>query len=71
MLGHFGERDQNINHAMVDPFEDTLGPLNKPHETSWYDADHAFANPTGERYDQEDAKLAWSRTLEFLDSNLG
>ena len=71
VLGHFGERDQNINHAMVDPFEATLTALNKPHEIFWYDADHAFANPTGERYDQEDAKLAWSRTLAFLDANLG
>lgn len=70
VLGHFGERDQNINHAMVDPFEAALAALGKPHEIHWYDADHAFANPTGERYDQEDAKLAWSRTLEFLDAKL-
>jgi carboxymethylenebutenolidase len=71
VLGHFGERDQNINRAMVDPFEAALTALGKPHEIFWYDADHAFANPTGERYDQEDAKLAWSRTLEFLGTSLG
>ncbi len=71
LLGHFGERDQNIDHAMVDPFEAALTGLGKPHQIYWYDADHAFANPTGERYDQADAKLAWSRTLEFLDGNLG
>lgn len=71
VLGHFGARDQNINRAMVDPFEAALTALGKPHEIFWYDADHAFANPTGERYDQADAKLAWSRTLEFLGTNLG
>jgi carboxymethylenebutenolidase len=70
VLGHFGERDGNINHAMVDPFEAALAELRKPHEIHWYDADHAFANPTGDRYDQEDAKLAWRRTLDFLDANL-
>ncbi len=33
----------------------------------WYEADHAFANPTGARYDEADTKLAWSRTLAFLE----
>ena len=37
----------------------------------WYDADHAFANPSGGRYDQADAALAWERTLAFLRANLG
>lgn len=71
VLGHFGERDQNINHAMVDPFEAALAALGKLHEIHWYDADHAFANPTGERYDQADAQLAWQRTLTFLRTHLG
>jgi carboxymethylenebutenolidase len=70
VLGHFGERDGNINHEMVDPFAAALAELGKPHEIHWYDADHAFANPTGDRYDQDDAKLAWRRTLDFLDASL-
>ena len=37
----------------------------------WYDADHAFANPTGSRYDEEDARLSWARTLAFFRKNLG
>ena len=36
----------------------------------WYEADHAFANPTGARYDAEDAALAWTRTTDFLAANL-
>ena len=36
----------------------------------WYEADHAFANPTGARYDAEDAALAWERTLFFLRKHL-
>jgi carboxymethylenebutenolidase len=40
-------------------------------EVHWYDANHAFANPTGDNYDQDDAKLAWRRTLDFLGRHLG
>jgi carboxymethylenebutenolidase len=36
----------------------------------WYSANHAFANPTGDNYDKEDAQAAWQRTLEFLRRNL-
>ena len=36
----------------------------------WYDANHAFANPTGAAYDKADAALAWERTSAFLAANL-
>ena len=36
----------------------------------WYEADHAFANPSGARYDQADAQLAWQRTMAFFRENL-
>ncbi|MBF0394487.1 MAG: dienelactone hydrolase family protein, partial [Alphaproteobacteria bacterium] len=42
----------------------------KPLTLYWYDAGHAFANPTGDNYDREDANLAWRRTLEFLGREL-
>jgi carboxymethylenebutenolidase len=70
VLGHFAEKDGWINHPMVDPFVATLKKLGKKHEVCWYDADHAFANPTGQHYDQKDAALAWSRSLDFLKANL-
>jgi carboxymethylenebutenolidase len=37
----------------------------------WYDADHAFANPTGSRYDEKNAALSWERTTAFLKEQLG
>ena len=43
----------------------------KTFTSHWYVADHAFANPTGARYDKADAKLAWERTLAFFKANLG
>ena len=71
VLGQFGELDKFINRDMVSGFEANMRTAGKPLEVHWYSADHAFANPTGGRYDAEDASLAWSRTLEFLKANLG
>ena len=51
-------------------FEQALEEAGKAHEIYWYDADHAFANPTGARYDEADAALAWERTTAFLDAHL-
>jgi carboxymethylenebutenolidase len=70
VLGHFATRDQWINRAMVEHFERAMAEAGKPLTVCWYDADHAFANPTGARYDAEDAKLAWDRSLAFLRANL-
>ena len=71
VLGHFAEQDQWINHAMVSGFEKNMAEADKPLEVHWYDANHAFANPTGEHYDAEDARAAWDRTVAFLKANLG
>ena len=42
----------------------------KSHMNYWYDAQHAFANPTSARYDAGDAALAWQRTTDFLKQQL-
>jgi len=72
VLGHFGTEDQSINKAMVEGFENTMAEAGKESSLTvyWYDADHAFANPTGARYDAADAALAWKRTLDFYQQNL-
>jgi carboxymethylenebutenolidase len=71
VLGHFAEQDEWINHAMVDGFVAAMDAAGKSHTTHWYSANHAFANPTSASYDDEDAALAWQRTLEFFAANLG
>lgn len=71
VLGQFANRDANINHKMVAGFEAAMKEAGKACQVYWYEADHAFANPTTARYDEADAKLAWSRTLDFLKKNLG
>ena len=71
VMGHFAEKDKWINKEMVDGFVEQMKLAGQPApEVFWYDADHAFANPSGARYDQEDAQLAWSRSLGFFNSNL-
>ena len=72
VLGHFGTLDKSINKAMVTGFESEMKQAGKDGDLSvnWYDANHAFANPTSARYDQEDAATAWKRTMEFLKMHL-
>jgi len=73
VLGHFGTQDKSIDKAMVAGFEKEMAAAGKTDTLTvhWYEADHAFANPTGGRYDAADAKLAWERTLAFYRKHLG
>lgn len=72
VMGHFGTKDRSINKEMVSGFEAEMKKSGKADTLAvhWYEADHAFANPTGSRYDAEDAALAWKRTMEFFEKNL-
>jgi carboxymethylenebutenolidase len=71
ILGIFGGRDRGIPLESVLEFESRLQALGKTAEIVVYDeADHAFANPSGTRYDPEAAADAWRRTLAFLAEHL-
>lgn len=70
VLGHFATRDAFITKDVVQRFEANMRQAGKPLELHWYDADHAFANPTGNNYDKDDAQLAWTRTMAFLGKTL-
>ena len=70
VLGHFAERDKWINREMVDEFARAMQSAGKTFRAHWYEADHAFANPSSARYDAPDAALAWRRTTEFLRAQL-
>ena len=55
----------------VRAFESTLGELGKDATIHVYEgAEHAFANPSGTRYNAEAAEDAWSKTLEFFGEHL-
>jgi carboxymethylenebutenolidase len=72
VLGIFGALDQGIPVATVREFEAALAELGKPATIHVYDgADHAFANPTGSRYQAEAAEDAWEKTVAFFAEHLG
>jgi len=71
VLGHFGLEDRGINQEMVGAWQRAMAAASKRAEVHWYPANHAFANPTGNRYHEESARLAWGRTLAFLRTHLG
>ncbi len=71
ILGIFGGQDSGIPLETVLQFESTLQALGKTAEIVVYeDAEHAFANPYGARYQPEAAADAWRRTLAFLEQHL-
>ncbi len=71
LLGLFGAEDEGIPVATVREFEAVLKTLGKDAQIHVYEgADHAFANPSGQRYNAEAAQDAWKRTLAFLDEHL-
>jgi carboxymethylenebutenolidase len=67
--GHYGERDDfypaDAARAQAEQIRDESGAEVEFH---FYDAGHAFHNDTNKlgTYSEADAKLAWSRTVEFL-----
>ncbi|MFZ5792663.1 MAG: dienelactone hydrolase family protein [Pseudomonadota bacterium] len=71
VLGQFATRDQWINKPMVEGFVAAMKKAGKKLEIHWYQADHAFANPTGKNYQRPETQQAWKRTLDFLKANLG
>jgi len=71
ILGLFGAEDQGIPVESVREFESVLTDLGKDATIHVYEgADHAFANPSGTRYNEEAAEKAWAETIEFLKEHL-
>jgi carboxymethylenebutenolidase len=66
VLGIFANQDKSIPPADVDAFERGLTAAGVVHEIHRYEADHAFANPSGQRYDSAAASAAWAETRRFL-----
>jgi carboxymethylenebutenolidase len=71
VLMHCGLQDKFINADMVKGFEAAAKQAGKSVTVYVYDADHAFANPTGASfpYMKDAADLAWKRTIAFLKAN--
>lgn len=71
ILGIFAEMDRGIPVDTVKSFEESLNELNIQNDIHIYPGvDHAFANPSGERYAPTESQDAWQKTLVFLNENL-
>lgn len=71
LLLHYAELDKRINAGWPD-YEKALKAHNKEHTAHIYsDVNHGFHNDTTARYDETAAELAWKRTIEFFNANLG
>jgi carboxymethylenebutenolidase len=67
VLAIYGELDGRINGGIPE-IEQAMTANNKIYEKLIYpNADHAFHNDTGSRYNREAAKDAWARTLAWFD----
>lgn len=71
LLGLFGAEDTGIPVDGVREMEAALGELGKDATIVVYPgAGHAFANPSGNRYQAEAAKDAWGKTVAFFGEHL-
>ena len=71
VLGIFAELDNGIPPETVNEFEMSLNEVGIENNIMIYSGvNHAFANPSGDRYAPDESKDAWQKTLEFFKNNL-
>lgn len=71
VLGLFGGKDTGIPVDSVRAMERVMKGAGRTVSITVYaDANHAFANPSGQAYNAKAAEDAWSKTLAFFASNL-
>ena len=69
LLLHYAELDQRIN-AGWPAYEEALKAARVRYQAYLYKGvNHGFHNDTTPRYDEAAAKLAWQRTIDFLNAN--
>lgn len=67
LLGHFGATDQGITPERVEAFRSALGKAGKKSDIYLYSgAGHAFMHEGLPGYHADAARVAWARTLAFL-----
>jgi carboxymethylenebutenolidase len=69
LLGFFAQKDQWITPQAVNEFKFTLEEMKKDVTIYFYDADHAFANPSNPNHDAKAADDAWMKAIAFINAN--
>ena len=71
VLGLFGGQDRGIPVDSVRAMEQVMKGAGRSVSINVYaDANHAFANPSGQAYNAKAAEDAWSKSLAFFAANL-
>ena len=71
VLGIFGDQDKSISVDSVKQFEAALNDNGITNEIYIYKGvGHAFANPSGDNYAQQETQDAWLKTVSFLKEYL-
>lgn len=69
VLNIWPTQDKWINKQVMDKFEANMTTAGKKLTIKSYEADHAFANPSNPRYNQQAASDAFQHTVAFLKSD--
>lgn len=70
LLGVYGTNDSVVPIDDARSLDASLDNVTR-HELLYYDgAEHAFANPSGESFNEEAAEQAWNETLTFFEAEL-
>ncbi|MFK8009178.1 MAG: dienelactone hydrolase family protein [Saprospiraceae bacterium] len=70
VLGLFAKKDAWVSPEKVEEFDALTKATGKNFSYKIFDADHAFANPSGNRYEESAAQEANAMALEFLKKRL-
>lgn len=70
VLGIFADQDKWINKEVIGNFEALAKSTGKNVQTEWFEADHAFANPSNPRYNEAAAEKANAMAMDFIKKRL-
>lgn len=70
VLGLFAQKDNWITPEKVNTFEKQMKENGKEISIKFYDADHAFANPSNPKFNKEAGEDAYQKSVAFLKSKL-
>ena len=56
--------------AVVDEYEKAMNTADKSFETLWFNAEHAFANPSNSLFNSDAASKAKAASTKFLSNHL-
>ncbi|GAB1348645.1 hypothetical protein MASR1M107_08570 [Ignavibacteriales bacterium] len=70
VLGIFAEKDTWINREVINEFVKAFRPLKRKYEIKWFEAAHAFANPSNPEHNSAMALEAEELSMKFLKTHL-